>query len=56
MLKKCLKNFAQTWVIIMICMFNVINYCLQMFLKNLEPRVLIYTDLILLIFSYLHLD
>ena len=31
------------------------NYCLQMFLKNLEIRALKYMDLILLI-SYLHLD
>ena len=55
MLKKCLKNFAQTSVIIMICMFSVMHYCLRMFFKNLETPVLIYADLILLI-SYLHLD
>ena len=53
--QKCLKNFTQTWVIIMICMFSVIHYCLQMFLKNLETHVLKYMDLILLI-SYLHQD
>ena len=55
MLKKCLKNFAQTSVIIMICMFSVIYYCLQMFLKNVETNALKYMDLILLI-SYLQLD
>ena len=37
------------------CMFKLIHHCLQMFLKNLEIRVLKYMDLILLI-SYLHLD
>ena len=42
--EKCLKNFAQTSVIIMICIFSVIHYCLKRFLKNLETRVLIYTD------------
>ena len=31
MLKKCLKNFAQAPVIIMICMFSMIHYCLRMF-------------------------
>ena len=49
------KVFAQTWVIIMICMFKLINYCLRMFLKNLETNALQYMDLILLIL-YLHLD
>ena len=53
--QKCLKNIAQTWVIIMICMFRLIYYCLPMFLKNLETHELKYTDLILLIFI-LHLD
>ena len=42
--EKCLKNFAQTSVIIMIRIFSVIHYCLKRFLKNLETRVLIYTD------------
>ena len=37
------------------CMFSLIHYCLQIFLKNLKTRVLIYTNLILLIF-YLRLD
>ena len=35
MVKKCLKNIAKTWVIIMVCMFKLIHFCLQMFLKNL---------------------
>ena len=55
MLKTCLKNFLQTSVIIMICMFKLIHYCLQIFLRNLDAHVLKYTDLIFLI-SYLHLD
>ena len=50
MLKKCLKNIAQTWVIIVICMFKLIHFCLQMFLKNLEKNALKYMDLILHIF------
>ena len=37
------------------CMFKLIHHCLQIFLKNLEIRVLKYMDLILVI-SYLHLD
>ena len=40
---------------IMICTYKLIHHCLQMFLKNLETRVLKYMDLILLI-SYLHPD
>ena len=36
---------------IMTCMFSVIHYCLQMFLKNLETHVLKYMDLIPLISS-----
>ena len=40
MLKKCLKNIAKTWVIIMICMFKLIRVCLQIFLKNLEKNAL----------------
>ena len=36
-------------------MFKLIHHCLQIFLKNLEIRVLKYMDLILVI-SYLHLD
>ena len=51
--KKCLENIAQTWVNIMICMFTLIHFCLQIFLKNLETNALKHTDLILLI-SYLH--
>ena len=43
------------YVIIMICMFKVIRYFLQMFLKILETCVLKYINLILIIF-YLHLD
>ena len=54
-LKECLMNIAQTWMIIMICMFKLIHFCLQMSLKNLETNALKYTDLILLIFI-LHLD
>ena len=42
MLKKCLKNIAQTWVIIMIYMFKLIYFCLQMFMKNLEKCIEIY--------------
>ena len=45
----------KNYVIIMICMFKVIHYCLQMFLKILETCVLRYINLILIIF-YLHLD
>ena len=55
MLKTCSKNFLQTSVIIMICMFKLIHYCLQIFLRNLDTHVLKYMDLIFLI-SYLHLD
>ena len=47
MLKKCLKNIAQTWVIIVICMFKLIHFCLQMFLKSLEKNATKYMDLIL---------
>ena len=53
--KKCLKSIAQTWVIIMICMFKLIRFYLQMFSKNLETNALNYVDWILLIFI-LHLD
>ena len=35
---------------IMICLFKVIHYCLQMYLKTLETSVLKYTNLVLLIF------
>ena len=38
MLKKCLKNIAQTWVIIMICMFRLIHYCSQRFLKKFRDK------------------
>ena len=37
------------------CIFKLIHHCLQMFLKNLEIRVLKHMDLILLS-SYLNLD
>ena len=37
------------------CMFEVIHYCLQMYLKTLETIVFQYINLILLIFC-LHLD
>ena len=40
---------------IMICMFNVIHYCLRIFLKTLEISVLKYMNLMLLIFC-LHQD
>ena len=40
---------------IMIYMFKVIHYCLQMYLKILEINVFKYMNLILLII-YLHLD
>ena len=53
--QKMFKNLVQTSVIIMICMFKLIHYCLQMLLKNLETHVSKYLDLILLIF-YLHPD
>ena len=56
LLKKYLKNLAlKFWVNIMIYMFKVIRYCLQIYLKILEINVLKDTNLILLIF-YLHLD
>ena len=42
-------------VIIMTCMFKVVHYYLQMYLKILETIVLKYMNLILLI-SYLHLN
>ena len=42
-------------VSIMTCMFKVIHYCLQMYLKTLETSVLKYMNLILLIFC-LHQD
>ena len=50
MLKTFLTNIAQAWVIIMVCMFRMIHYCLQMFLKKLETNALKYVDLILFIF------
>ena len=46
MLKKSLKNVVQTSVIIIICMFKLIHYCLRMFLKKLETNTLKYMDLI----------
>ena len=53
--QKVFEEFCTDIGDIMICMFNVIHYCLQMFSKNLETHVLKYMDLILLV-SYLHLD
>ena len=41
-LKKCLKNIALTRVIIMICMFKLIHFCLQMFEKFREKCIEIY--------------
>ena len=43
LLKKCLKNIVQTWVMIMIYIFKLIHFCLQMFMKNLEKNALKYT-------------
>ena len=40
---------------IMTCMFKVVHYCLQMYLKTLEISVLKYKNLMLLIFC-LHQD
>ena len=42
-------------VSIMTCMFKMIHYCLQMYLKTLETNLWKYMNLILLIF-YLHQD
>ena len=53
--KTVLEYLINKKVIIMIYMFKVIHYWLQMFLKILETCVLKYMNLILLIF-YLHLD
>ena len=53
--KVVFKNLIHKKVIIMICMFKVIHYCLKMFLEILETCVLKYINLILTIF-YLHLD
>ena len=50
-----LADVFETWVIIMICMFKLIRFCLQMSLRNLEKNALKYMDLILHIFI-LHLD
>ena len=56
MLKKCLKNLnLKTLLIITTCIFNVMHYCLQMYLKTLEAKLLKYMNLILLMFC-LHLD
>ena len=43
----------KTLVTIMTCMFKVIHYCLQMYLKTSETRVLKYMNSILLIFYQL---
>ena len=56
MIKKCLNNLTlKIQVDIMIYMFKVIHYCLQMYFGILEINVLEYMNLILLIFS-LQLD
>ena len=54
-IKKVFEEFCADIGDIMICMFSVIHYCLQMFLKNLETHILKYMDFILLV-SYLQLD
>ena len=49
--KRIYKEFKlKTLVIIMICIFKAIHYCLLMYLKTLETSVLKYMGLILLIF------
>ena len=49
--QKVFKEYCtQTWVISMVCMFKLIHFCLQMFLKHLEKNALKYMDLILHIF------
>ena len=53
--QKMFNEYCTNMVIIMICMFRLTHFCLQMFLKNLEINALKFMDLILLIFI-LHLD
>ena len=49
--KECLKSLViKSWAIIMICMFNVIHYYLQMYLRILDINALKYLSLIQLIF------
>ena len=51
MLKKYGQHLKYKMLVsIMICMFNAIHYCLQMYLKTLEKSVMKYMNLILLIF------
>ena len=54
--KECLKSLIiKSWAIIMICVFNVIHYYLQMYLRILDINALKYLSLIQLIFC-MHLD
>ena len=54
--KECLKSLViKSWAIIMICMFSVIHYYLQMYLRILDINALKYLSLIQLIFC-MHLD
>ena len=56
--KIALKSYMliiKIYVFIVICMFRVIHYCLQMYLRILEINALKHINLILLIFC-LHLD
>ena len=49
--QKVWKKFEiKNLVSIMTCLFKVIHYCLQMYLKTLETSVLKYMNLVLLIF------
>ena len=51
MRREYIKNLnKKTQVIIMTCMFKVIHYCLQVFLKTFETSPLKYLSLILFIF------
>ena len=53
--KRVFKSLNNKLLIIMICIFKVIHYYLQMYLKILETNVLKYMNLNLFIF-YQHLD
>ena len=48
--QKVFEEYCTDIMIIMICMFKLIYYCLRMFLKNLETNALKYMDLIFLFF------
>ena len=49
--KECLKSLViKSWAIIMICMFKVIHYYLQVYLRILDINALKYLSLIQLIF------